>query len=61
MTKTYGATVRDLAREFRAQEHEIWAFADALFDGLGNIDDVTPIPADVEKTLREAWANSPDN
>ena len=49
------STIRDLAREFNAQPHEVKAFA-----GLDTWVDGDELPADIEAVIREAWATAPE-
>lgn len=51
------STIRELAEELGAQEHEIRAFWPDAMNMLD--DDVTEIPADVEAHFRKAWGDAP--
>lgn len=45
-------TIAELAREYDMQPYELRAFADDMLDSVA--DDVTEIPAETERTLRDA-------
>lgn len=51
-------SIRDLAREYRAEEWEVRSFYPDLF--TLDVSDVDELPADIVTAFWEAWGEAPD-
>lgn len=51
-------SIRDLAREYGAQEHEVRAFWPDLF--TLEVRGTDELPADITDAFRQAWGRAPD-